>query len=156
METTTHIADIVHVIQLSVAPVFLLTAVSTLIGALNVRLGRVVDRRRALVSLLSKSESNTNEITAAREELAKLVRRGRLIYFAIFAAVVAALLVCLVVASAFLGALVAADLTRFVASFFILAMLSLIVCLMLFLREIYLAVQDPAVWRVQRGRPRPL
>ena len=70
------------------------------------------------------------------------MRRGRLIYYSIFAAVVGALLVCLVVASAFLGALVATDLTRFVAGFFILAMLSMIVCLMLFLREIYLAVQD--------------
>ena len=145
---TTHVADIVHVIQLSVAPVFLLTAVSTLIGGLNVRLGRIVDRRRVVLGLLLKPQESVAEGTdTVREELNKLVRRGRLIYYAIFAAVVAALLVCLVVASAFLGALVSVDLTRFVASFFILAMMSLIVCLTVFLREIYLAVKDPAVWK---------
>jgi hypothetical protein len=145
---TTHVADIVHVIQLSVAPVFLLTAVSTLIGGLNVRLGRIVDRRRVVLTLLLKPQESVVEGTdTIREELNKLVRRGRLIYYAIFAAVVAALLVCLVVASAFLGALVSVDLTRFVASFFILAMMSLIVCLTVFLREIYLAVKDPAIWK---------
>jgi len=44
----THITDITHVIQLAVAPVFLLTAIGTLITALNNRLGRVIDRRRIL------------------------------------------------------------------------------------------------------------
>ncbi|MPN27500.1 hypothetical protein SDC9_174934 [bioreactor metagenome] len=59
---------------------------------------------------------------------------------AILFAVVAALLVCFVVAGAFLGALMANDLTRLVAAFFILAMGSMIAALTLFLREIYLAV----------------
>jgi hypothetical protein len=35
----THITDITHVIQLAVAPVFLLTAIGTLITAPNNRLG---------------------------------------------------------------------------------------------------------------------
>ncbi len=139
----THILDISRVIQLSVAPVFLLTAISTLISALNMRLGRITDRRRAL---LNQIQVNPDEAPALEEEyrpeLLRLAQRVRLIYFAIFGAVTGALLICLVVASAFMGALVAADLTRFVATFFILAMFSLIAGLLLFLREIYLAVQD--------------
>ena len=47
----THITDIAHVIQLSVAPVFLLTAISTLIGAMNTRLGRIIDRRRVITEI---------------------------------------------------------------------------------------------------------
>ena len=35
-------------VQLAVAPVFLLTAIGTVIAALNIRLGRAVDRRRHL------------------------------------------------------------------------------------------------------------
>lgn len=35
-----HITDITRVIQLAIAPVFLLTAIGTLIAVLNVRLGR--------------------------------------------------------------------------------------------------------------------
>ena len=37
---------VTHSIQLSVAPVFLLTAVSGMIGAVAGRLGRIIDRAR--------------------------------------------------------------------------------------------------------------
>ena len=43
-----HLTDVTRVIQLAVAPVFLLTSVAAIIGALNTRLGRIVDRRRVL------------------------------------------------------------------------------------------------------------
>jgi hypothetical protein len=56
------------------------------------------------------------------------------------AAVVAGLFICLVVASAFVGVLLEADLAKLLAALFILAMLSLIASFSLFLREIYLAV----------------
>lgn len=133
-----HITDITRVIQLAVAPVFLLTAVATLITALNNRLGRIVDRRRVVDERLR----GLAEVAAAalNNELRLLVRRIRLIYFAILAAVLGALLVCLVVAGAFLGALLSVDLSKAVAVLFILAMFALIVCLGLFLREVFLAV----------------
>jgi len=50
----THLPEIASVIQLAVAPVFLLTAVGTIIAALNFRLGRAVDRRRSLERRLAK------------------------------------------------------------------------------------------------------
>lgn len=131
-----HLTDITHVIQLSVAPVFLLTAISTLIGAMNARLGRIIDRRRVVTE---RHESGASTV-ADSEELQLLARRRHLIYLAILFAVIAALLVCLVVAGAFVGALMAVDLARVVAAFFILAMGSMIAALTLLLREIYLAV----------------
>jgi hypothetical protein len=134
----THIADITRVIQLAVAPVFLLTAIGTLITALNNRLGRAVDRRRVVQERLL--QGSPDGATEARAELSRLVQRSRLIYFAILAAVTAALLVCLVVAGAFVGALLAVELSKMVAVLFILAMCALIVSLALFLREIFLAV----------------
>jgi uncharacterized protein DUF2721 len=148
----TQITDITHVIQLAVAPVFLLTAIGTLITALNNRLGRVIDRRRVLQERLSAAKAHPGSSSTAqarddavpevRAELHRLARRGRLIYYSILAAVTAALLVCLVVASAFVGALLAVELARLVAVLFILAMGALIVCLGLFLREVFLAVAD--------------
>jgi hypothetical protein len=132
----THLTDIAHVIQLSVAPVFLLTAISTLIGGMNTRLGRIIDRRRVVTE---RHESSDNTL-ADSQELQLLAKRRHLIYLAILFAVIAALLVCFVVAGAFLGALVAIDLSRLVAAFFILAMGAMIAALSLFLREIYLAV----------------
>ncbi|MBK7324731.1 MAG: DUF2721 domain-containing protein [Propionivibrio sp.] len=131
-----HLTDIARVIQLAVAPVFLLTAIATLISAMNTRLGRIVDRRRVIQTRLKESDQ-----PEARNELAKLARRTRLVYYSIFCAVFAALLVCLVVAGAFLGALIAVNLSRMVATLFIAAMLAIIAALGLFLREIYLAVR---------------
>lgn len=132
-----HVSEISRVIQLAVAPVFLLTALATLIGALNVRLGRIVDRRRVL---LARADSSTPGAPSA-EELNVLMRRGRLIYWSIFSAVLSALLVCLVVATAFLGALISTDIARVVATLFILAMFSMIAALSVFLREVYYAVR---------------
>ena len=48
MTLATHIPEITTVIELAIAPVFLLTAIGTVIAALNFRLGRAVDRRRSL------------------------------------------------------------------------------------------------------------
>jgi hypothetical protein len=135
-----HLTDIARVIQLAVAPVFLLTAVATLISALNVRLGRIVDRRRVLLDKLPGC--NPAAIEEGRAELRLLARRLRLVYFAILAAVMGALFVCLVVAGAFIGALLAVDIARVVAVLFILAMFSLIACIGMFLREVFLAVTE--------------
>ena len=132
-----HIFDITRVIQLTLAPVFLLTAIGTLITALNTRLGRAVDRRRVIAQLLETASADGETL---RAEVGQLERRTHIIYLAILAAVTAALLVCLVVASAFLGALFSIELSQYVAVLFILAMCALIVSLGLFLREIFLAV----------------
>ena len=133
-----HITDITRAIQLAVAPVFLLTAIGTLIAVLNVRLGRNVDRRRVLEQDLRATADNKQ--TDEQRELRLLTRRIRLIYFAMLSAGLGALLVCLVVAGAFVGALVAVDISREIAVLFILAMFAVIGCLAMFLREVFLAV----------------
>jgi len=136
-----HVPDILHVIQLVVAPVFLLTAVGTLINALNARLGRAVDRRRVLEDRLRAMPAE--EAGAARAELAQVGKRIQLVYLSIFTAVICALFICLLIAGAFLGAFIATDLSRSIAILFVLAMVALIASLLLFLREIFLAVSTP-------------
>jgi len=145
-----HLTDITRVIQLAIAPVFLLTAIGTLIAVLNVRLGRNVDRRRVLEEDLRGTADNkqTDEQRVHQRETRLLTRRIRLIYFAMLSAGFGALLVCLVVAGYILaaaanpevsiwpvvvGGILAAVVTPIV--FF-----PLIGCLGMFLREVYLAV----------------
>jgi hypothetical protein len=142
MPTTLALGDIGHVIQLAIAPVFLLTAVGTLLNVLVNRLGRSVDRRRTLVAALPGLTGETAE--SARGELAFVARRVRLIYTAILLAVLCALLICLLIAMAFMDALFAADFSQVVAVLFVLAMVVLIGSLALFLREIYLGVSTIA------------
>ena len=132
-----HVFDITRVIQLAVAPVFLLTAIGTLINALTGRLSRAIDRRRKLEELLPAYEGETRR--TMESELGTLARRIKLVLRSISAAVMSALLVCLLIGTAFLGAFVSVDLARVVAGQFVLAILALTVCLVYFLREVYLA-----------------
>ena len=141
MAVESHLPEIASVIQLAVAPVFLLTAVGTIIAALNVRLGRAVDRRRVLEQGLQARSGGQND--DARAELAQIARRIRYVYLSIVFSVLSGLFVCLLIAGAFIGAFVAMDLARTVAAMFVLAMLCLIASLLLFLREIFLAVSTP-------------
>jgi hypothetical protein len=132
-----HVTSVTHVIQLAVAPVFLLTAIATLISALNARLGRIVDRERAL-EVLGPTPSDTG--IDQQREFAVLYRRAHFAYVAILAAGIAGLFICLVVALAFVGVLLEVDLARVLAVLFVLAMVSMITSLSVFLREIYTAV----------------
>ncbi len=141
MAAETHIPEIAGVIQLAIAPVFLLTAIGTLIAALNIRLGRAVDRRRELEGRLPALPAAETQFAEA--ELGVIARRIRFVYYAILAAVVSGLFVCLLIAGAFLGAFVRTDLSYTIGAMFVFAVLALIACLLLFLREIFLAVSTP-------------
>ena len=136
-----HVPEIAGVIQLAVAPVFMLTAVGTIIAALNMRLGRAVDRRRDLEERLHVMSAE--EIPSARDELDTIARRIRFVYLSILFAVISGLFVCLLIAGAFVGAFVKTDISTTLSGLFVLAVLALIVSLLLFLREIFLAVSTP-------------
>jgi hypothetical protein len=136
-----HIPEIAAVIQLAVAPVFLLTAVGTIIGALNIRLGRAVDRRRDLEALLPHIPSD--EKPSAHQELGVIAQRIRFVYYSILAAVVSGLFICLLIAGAFLATFVRTDISFTIATMFALAVMALTASLLLFLREIFLAVSTP-------------
>ncbi len=133
-----HVTDIARLIQLAIAPVFLLTAVGTIIGVLSNRLGRAVDRSRLLEDRLRQLQPEGQK--AAREELGVLSRRVRLVYGAIVLAVVCALFVGLLIAVAFVDAFINIDLSKFIGLLFIGAMVAFIFALLVFLREIFLAV----------------
>src|SRR4051794_21122984 len=70
-------ASITHGIQLAVAPVFLLTAVTGMIGAVAGRLGRIIDWGRQLEERARVSH-DAEFLALAMAELAQLRLRGRL------------------------------------------------------------------------------
>ena len=132
-----HVFDITRVIQLAIAPVFLLSAIATIINVLITRLSRAVDRRRTLEEHLSIYQDEHLEQAIA--ELRMLQKRIVIVLWAVSLAVLAGLLVCLLVGTAFAGAYMGLDLTRGIAILFIAAVLALTGCLILFLREISIA-----------------
>ena len=137
MPTANHFLDVARVIQLAIAPVFLLTAIATIINVLIARLARAVDRRRTLEEHLP--EYAEDRAAQARRELAMLNRRVNLVIWAAALAVLSALFICVLIGTAFVGAMVGADLTRAVALLFIGAVIALTLCLVVFLREISIA-----------------
>lgn len=131
------IIGIAHAIQLAVAPVFLLTAIATTFNVLASRLARVVDRARLMEAQLR--DPAFVEAAEVRERLRVISIRTRLINKAIALCVLSALLVALVVVSLFVSSLLEIEVALPVAITFIVAMLSLAVALIYFLREIFIA-----------------
>lgn len=137
MATTSQLADIAHVIQLAVAPVFLLSGIGSMLGVFVARLGRIVDRSRVLDDRLESALEDRKP--RIRLELVTLSRRSRLIDRAIVLATAAGFFVCLVIFTLFVDYLVSLKLLVLVASFFLLAMLCLIAAFGNFQREVLLA-----------------
>jgi hypothetical protein len=150
IDSESHIALITHAIQLAIAPVFLLTAIGTFINALAGRLARAVDRRRQIEDdLIPALKGEEGEARSNLEtELAILARRMVTTIRAIALAVISALLVCLLIGTAFAAAFVSVDLSRPVALLFIAAVIALTASLLFFMHEVFLAAQavHPRVW----------
>ena len=138
MASISNISDVSHLIQLAIAPVFLLTAVGSIINVLISRLSRVVDRSRKLEEADGQNGAPAND--ARDRERAMLRRRLWLIYIALTFEVCCALFVGLLIAAGFVGAALGANLALAIATLFILAMTAFIGGLLAFLREIFLAV----------------
>jgi hypothetical protein len=138
------VSAIAHVIQLAVAPVFLLTGVGAILGVMANRLGRVIDRSRGLEERLPAAQPDT--LPGLHDELQRLDRRSHLIQRAIGLCTTSALLVCAVIVTLFVGALLETDVAGVIGVLFVAAMVSLSAGLILFLAEIRLAIGGMRRW----------
>ena len=138
MNLESPLTTVAHTIQLSVAPVFLLTALGTFLAVLSTRLGRIVDRARVVGGRAGKTEPAQQG--ALHAELHLLARRRHLVNMAITCGVTAALLVCTIISSLFVGSILGANVSWLTALLFVAAMLAFTAALLLFLREILVAV----------------
>ena len=130
--------DITHTIQVAIAPVFLLTALGTTLAVLTNRLSRIVDRARRVEARLRDEVPPRRD--ASVRELRMIAGRVRLIHWAITAGTSAALLVCFLIAVAFVGYLLQAHVATVMAVLFIAAMAAYVAALLFFLREIFIAI----------------
>jgi hypothetical protein len=139
MESIASIQAIAGVIQLSVAPVFLLAGIAGLLGVLSTRLARIIDRARVIERRIPQTKREEQR-EMLRAETSSLWKRIGLINWAIRLCVSGALTVCLVIVALFVGdfvsEFVAINLSGFVALLFVIAMLLIIAGLVFLLREI--------------------
>jgi len=141
------VTTVAHSIQLSLAPVFLLSGIGVFLGVLTARLARVVDRARPLEELLKGARGA--DAQDLHERLVWLAKRGRLIHIAITLATVSALLVAIVVALLFASNFSPLSLAVPVAALFIGSMAALVGALLSFLVEVQIATRT-----IRIGPPR--
>lgn len=135
--TDQDISLIAHVIQLAVAPVFLLTGLGSLLSVMINRLSRVVDRAR----LVEETWGTLGEAarTGARGELETLARRAHLASWAINFCTFSSLLICGVVGTLFVDVFLGTNLKWLVGALFVASMIAVMGGLVSFLGEVYLA-----------------
>ena len=117
---STSVNDLAQVIQIVVAPIFMLTGIAGFLNVMSGRLGRIVDRARIME---------------------RRVRRIKLINRSIGLCTASALFVCSVVVLLFLGDLLLFDLSQLIVTMFVIALFLLIFALLTFLKEVQLATR---------------
>jgi len=133
------INEIARAIQLALGPAFLLTAIAGLLNVMAGRLSRIIDRGRVLVAQQESASKLVRD--SVNLELGDLERRRYLTSAAITGCTIAALLICMVIASLFLEAMLDARLNWFIGALFTAATVALVLSLAFFLREVHLAMQ---------------
>lgn len=137
MDSLAHITSLAQVIQLAVAPVFLLAGVGATLNVLATRIGRIIDRARPMEEHLTTAEGDRAK--DLQDRLRVLSWRATWINRAMALCVTSGLLVSLVVASLFISSMLRIDLAMPIAVTFVLALLSLAASLLCFLREVFIA-----------------
>lgn len=142
MELIASTEALARVIQLAVAPVFLLAGIAGILGVLSTRLGRIIDRARVVERRIPRAKREDQQ-QLLHAETASLWQRIDLINWAIRLCVTGALLICFVIVALFLGDLLRGfNISVLIAALFVLAMLMIIAGLVCLLREIQVATRQ--------------
>ena len=131
---------IIKLIELSVAPVFLIAGVAGLLNVFAGRLSRVIDRLEKLDNFVDNQilkDSNYKKSETLKKRRESLISRMQNINWAIFFCTATGLMVAMVILSVFASHIMMFDASYFISILFILAMLFLVLALVLFLTEIY-------------------
>jgi hypothetical protein len=128
-----------QIIQLAVAPVFLFAGLGAFLNVCVGRLARIIDRTRMLEPMILGSRGEEHDRLVG--EMRLLDRRIRVVNRAIFATVLAAILISTVVVLLFAGFLSGFRFGTAIALLFIAAMISTGIGFVIFLHETRLGTQ---------------
>ncbi|HEY2677177.1 MAG TPA: DUF2721 domain-containing protein [Steroidobacteraceae bacterium] len=131
-------ADIAHLIQVALTPIFLISAIGVILNVLTNRLARIVDRARAMEKELGRPDYRP-EGRDLHSALGILEQRASYINWAITLITLSALFIAMVVVMLFVNAFVRWELSVFIACMFILSMMALAAALLSFLIEVRVA-----------------
>lgn len=135
------LATVTHGIQLAVAPVFLLTAVSGMIAAVAGRLARIIDRARLLENRLEAGGVEEGRAMKMYAELQQLRHRGWLVNSCIALLTFCAMLIGMTIILLFLGETSELPTLKIATVCFLSGVVCFLLALLCFLAETLLATQ---------------
>ena len=133
------LSTVTHGIQLAVAPVFLLTAVSGMISAVAGRLARIIDRARFLESRLETGGVEERRVARMYDELRRLRHRGWLVNGCLALLTFCAILIGTTIILLFLGETSELPIFRIATVCFLAGVICFLSALVCFLAETLLA-----------------
>lgn len=135
------LSTVTHAIQLAVAPVFLLTAVSGMIGAVAGRLARIIDRARNLESRLEAGTVDEPKALKMYAELRELRQRGWLVNGCLALLTLCAMLIGSTIILLFLGQASELPTLKIATICFLSGVVCFLLALVCFLAETLLATR---------------
>ena len=135
------LAAVTHGIQLAVAPVFLLTAVSGMIAAVAGRLARIIDRARFLENRLESGGVEEARAVRMYAELGELRHRGWLVNGCLALLTFCAILIGLTIVLLFLGETSDLPTLKITTVSFLSGVFCFLLALLCFLAETLLATR---------------
>jgi hypothetical protein len=131
--------ELIPVLQVAIGPVILISGVGLLIGSMNNRLGRTIDRSRNLVEA-RRNAHDEQQRARHSQQLAILWRRAKLLRAAITFSTVCVLLVAVLIIVLFLSAVMQLEVAYFLIGLFVTCLASLIASLVYFICDVDLSL----------------
>ncbi|MBF9151134.1 DUF2721 domain-containing protein [Novosphingobium jiangmenense] len=135
-----HAGVIAQTIQLALAPVFVLVAIGNIMNILTTRLGRIVDRSRALQGQHAQTTGREHDLVVI--EIRYVDRRIHLIGRALLLLVVSGLAIGVTVGSLFIGEMAGVELRNLTGITFFGAIALLMIALVYLLLETRIAASS--------------
>ena len=134
------IADLIVILQTSMAPVVLISGIGLLLLSMTNRIGRPIDRIRALTQELRLAEGDQRRVLL--EEIDILYQRAKLLRVAVTLSVLSIFFVATLILVLFVGVTFGAGVEGLIELLFAGSLLSLVASLALFLWDIQLGLNS--------------
>ena len=133
MENVQHL---IQLLQSSISPIILISGVGLLLLSFTNRLGRVIDRSRFIVNELKDGKDDIKKI-----QIPILYKRGRILRSAITCISFTILFASLMILLLFLGYFTQLNVEIMFISFFIMAIIGLIISIILFMWDVAVSLK---------------
>jgi len=144
-------ADLLVVLQTSMAPCVLISGVGLLLLSLTNRIGRPIDRIRALTTELKQAEGEQKRIVL--EEVDILYRRAKLLQIAVTFSILSIFFVATIILALFVTATFGTGLEGLIEILFSASLVCLVVSLVLFVWDIQLGLNSLKI-EINRWKPK--